>query len=96
MRTLSFKLCCYIVNILIIGKYSNKMEITNANFLCYFNSIITKGKKDNTYKFALARFLIDYSYALDETYVRNSVIDKKIYTINLSIIAKAFLKYYWH
>jgi hypothetical protein len=72
------------------------MEITDSDFLYYFNSIITKGKKDNTYNFALARFLIDYSYALDETHVRNSVADNKIETINLSIIAKAFLKYYWH
>ena len=62
----------------------------------YFNSIITKGKENSTYKFALARFLIDYSYALDEAYIGNSVADNKTEAINLSVIAKAFLKYYWH
>ena len=72
------------------------MEIDNSDFLYYFNSIITKGKKDNTYKFALARFLIDYSYSLDEAHIRHNVTDNKIETIDLSIIAKAFLKYYWH
>ncbi len=79
-----------------IENYPNQMEITDSDFLYYFNSIITKGKKDNTYKFVLARFLIDYSYALEETYVRNSVANNKTETINLSIIAKAFLRHYWH
>jgi hypothetical protein len=72
------------------------MQITDYDFLYYFNSIITKGKKDNIYKFALARFFIDYSYALDDAYVRDNVADNKTEAINLSIIAKAFLKYYWH
>ena len=72
------------------------MRVTDYDFLYYFNSIITKGKKDNTYKFALARFLIDYSYALDDSYVINNVADNKAEAINLSVIAKAFLKYYWH
>jgi 5-methylcytosine-specific restriction endonuclease McrA len=72
------------------------MEITVSDFLYYFNSIITKGKKDNTYKFALAQFLIDYSYSLDEAHIRHNVTNNKIETIDLSIISKAFLKYYWH
>ncbi|HYO06149.1 MAG TPA: HNH endonuclease domain-containing protein, partial [Phototrophicaceae bacterium] len=72
------------------------MQITESDFFHYFNSIITKGKKDNTYKFALARFLVDYSYALDEAHVIHNVADKKTVPINLSVIAKAFLKYYWH
>ena len=66
------------------------MQITDSDFLYYFNSIMAKGKKDNTYKFALARFLLDYSYALDEAYIRNSIADNKIETINLSFVAKAF------
>lgn len=72
------------------------MQITESDFLYYFNSIITKGKKGNTYKFALARFLLDYSYALDEAHIRNNIADNKLETIDLTIIAKAFLKYYWH
>ncbi len=68
------------------------MQAADQDFLYYFNSIITKGKKDNTYKFALARFLIDYSYVLDDAYVSNSVADNKTEAINLSIIAKAFFK----
>src|SRR5918997_1959142 len=72
------------------------MQITESDFLYYFNSIITKGKKGNTYKFALARFLLDYSYALDEAHIRNNIADNKLETIDLTIIAKAFLEYYWH
>ena len=66
------------------------------DFLYYFDSIITKEKEDSTYKFALSRFLIDYSYALDDTHVINNVADNKTEVINLSIIAKVFLRYYWH
>jgi hypothetical protein len=72
------------------------MQTTDSDFLYYFNSIVSKGKKDNTYEFALARFLLDYSYSLDEAYIRNSIADNKTETINLSFAAKAFLKYYWH
>ena len=70
--------------------------MTDYDFLYYFNSIITKGKENSTYKFALARFLIDYSHALDDTYVINNITDNKTEVINLSTIAKAFSKYYWH
>ena len=61
-----------------------------------FNSILTKGKKDNTYKFALARFLVDYAYALDDTYMRIKVDNGEEETIEFETIAKAFLRYYWH
>lgn len=47
--------------------------ITNSNFAYYFNSILTKGKKDNTYKFALARFLLDYSHSLDDSYINAKI-----------------------
>lgn len=67
-----------------------------ADFLYYFNSIITKGRKDNTYKFALARFLVEYSYALDTQYIESAIKANRLETVNLSTIAKAFLKYYWH
>ena len=70
--------------------------ITNDNFVYYFNSILTKGKKDNTYKFALARFLIDYSYKLDSSYIKMKIENNLEETIEFSIIAKEFLKYYWH
>lgn len=65
-------------------------------FIYYFNSILTKGKKDNTYKFALAKFLIDYSHGLDENYIDDKIKGKQTETIEFSLIAKSFLKYYWH
>ena len=40
--------------------------MSNNDLAYYFNSILTKGRKVNTYKFALARFLVDYSYILDD------------------------------
>lgn len=62
----------------------------------YFNSILTKGKKDNTYKFALARFLIDYSHSLEESYINTKINTNSTENVEFSVIAKAFLKYYWH
>ena len=62
----------------------------------YFNSILTKGKKDNTYKFALAKFLVDYSYGLDEDYIGNKIRSNQTESIGFPLIAKLFLKYYWH
>jgi hypothetical protein len=66
------------------------------NFAYYFNSILTKGKKDNTYKFALARFLLDYSYKLDDLYIKTKIENDTTEAIPFSAIAKSFLKYYWH
>ena len=66
------------------------------DYLRNFNAIITKGRKDNTYKFALARFLIDYSESLDEQSIRNKVDSNTDEVIEYSLIAKAFLRYYWH
>jgi hypothetical protein len=66
------------------------------NLAYYFNSILTKGKKDNTYKFALARFLVDYSYEMDESIFKTKIINNETQNIEFPIIAKAFLKYYWH
>jgi 5-methylcytosine-specific restriction endonuclease McrA len=68
----------------------------SADFLYYFNSIITKGRKDNTYKFALARFLVEYSYQLDDQYIENNIRSNKTEAIYFATIARAFLKYYWH
>jgi 5-methylcytosine-specific restriction endonuclease McrA len=68
----------------------------DADFLYYFNSIITKGRKDNTYKFALARFLVEYSYQLDNQYIENNIRLNKTEAIYFATIARAFLKYYWH
>jgi len=62
----------------------------------HFNSILTKGKKDNTYKFALAKFLVDYSYELDESICKYKKRNNNVETIEFSIPAKAFLKYYWN
>ena len=66
------------------------------DYLRNFNAIITKGRKDNTYKFALARFLIDYSESLDEQSIRNKVDSNTDEVIEYSLIAKAFLRNYWH
>jgi hypothetical protein len=68
----------------------------SSDLLYYFNSILTKGRKDNTYKFALARFLVEYSYQLDEHYIENNIRSNKIEAISFDVIARAFLKYYWH
>lgn len=57
---------------------------------------MTRGRKDNTYKFALARFLIDYAYALDDSYIRTKLENNESEVIEFGIIAKSFLKYYWH
>jgi hypothetical protein len=70
--------------------------VTNSIFAYYFNSILTKGKKDNTYKFALARFLLDYSHKLDDSYIKIKIENDTTETISFSNIAKSFLKYYWH
>nr|ABI21586.1 hypothetical protein [uncultured organism] len=70
--------------------------VVSDDFTYYFNPILTKGKKDNTYKFALARFLIDYSYNLGEEYVNTMITRGEAETIQYQIIAKSFLKYYWH
>lgn len=67
-----------------------------ADFLYHFNSIITKGRKDNTYKFALARFLIEYSYQLDDQYIESNILSNKTEAISFDAIARVFLKYYWH
>jgi len=72
------------------------IQLTNSDFVYHFNSILTKGKKDNTYKFALARFLLDYSYGLDDKYIENKINDNSYEEIEFSKIAKSFLKYYWH
>ena len=75
---------------------NSKIGVVNSDFTYYFNSILAKGKKDNTYKFALARFLIDYSYNLGEEYVKTLIAKGEAETIQYQIIAKSFLKYYWH
>jgi HNH endonuclease len=62
----------------------------------FFNSILTKGKKDNTYKFALARFLVDYTYNLDDAYFNKKMENNTNEIIQFATISKAFLKYYWH
>jgi hypothetical protein len=67
--------------------------LSNIDIAHYFNSIITKGRKDNTYKFALARFLVEYSYGQD---IENKIRNNEMIVIKYSIIAKSFLKYYWH
>lgn len=72
------------------------MISNNSEYLYYFNSIVTKGKKDNTYKFALARFLVEFSYGLDEQYIENAIKKNRLETIRLSTISRSFLKYYWH
>jgi hypothetical protein len=69
---------------------------SDKDFLYYFNSILTKGKKDNTYKCALARFLTEYSYALDLGYIENKIQNNSCERIEFSMIAKHFLIYYWH
>ena len=69
---------------------------TYSNFAYYFNSILVKGKKDNTYKFALARFLLDYSHKLDDSYIKIKIENDRTESIPFSDIAKSFLKYYWH
>ena len=66
------------------------------DFAYYFNSILTKGRKDNTYKFALARFLIDYSYMLDNLYIECKLKEAVYEKIEFPKIARSFLKYYWH
>lgn len=70
--------------------------MVSQDLVYYFNSILTKGKKDNTYKFAPARFLIDYARKLDDSYIRTKIEKDEKTTILTSIIAKDFLKYYWH
>jgi hypothetical protein len=57
------------------------------DFAYYFNSILTKGRKDNTYKFALARFLIDYSYTLDNMYIECKLKEAVYEKIEFSKIA---------
>jgi hypothetical protein len=52
--------------------------------------------KDNTYKFALARFLVDYAYHLDDTYVKTNLEYDTNEIIEFTTIAKFFLEYYWH
>jgi HNH endonuclease len=70
--------------------------LPSDHFSYNFNSILTKGRKDNTYKFALARFLVDYAYRLDETYIKTKLEDDANEIIEFPIIAKFFLEYYWH
>ena len=70
--------------------------MVNSDFAYCFNSILAKGKKDNTYKLAFARFLIDYSYSLGEEYVNTMITRGEAETIHYQVIAKSFLKYYWH
>jgi len=70
--------------------------LSSNEFLYYFNSILTKGKKDNTYKFALARFLIEYAYGLDDSYIKTLIEKNEKVVVPYSIISKEFLKYYWH
>ena len=70
--------------------------MSNIDLAYYFNSILTKGRKDNTYKFALARFLIDYSYEQNESELENKINNNEATIIKYSVIAKSFLKYYWH
>jgi hypothetical protein len=70
--------------------------LVSQDLVYYFNSILTKGKKDNTYKFALARFLVEYAHGLDNAYIQAKLEGSASETIEFSIIAKAFLEYYWH
>ena len=71
-------------------------QLRRNNFAYYFNSILTKGKKDNTYKFALAKFLVDYAYSLDDTHIKDKFENNTPEIIEYRIIAKSFLKNYWH
>jgi hypothetical protein len=70
--------------------------LSNVDLAYYFNSILTKGRKDNTYKFALARFLIEYSYKQNESNIEAKANDNEMTSIKYSVIARSFLKYYWH
>jgi hypothetical protein len=79
------------------GLLSEKSELNSTDDLLHiFHAIISKGKKDNTYKFALARFLLEYSYSLENSILSYSIEKDIPVTIDLSEIAKAFLKYYWY
>jgi hypothetical protein len=70
--------------------------LSTNNLAYYLNAILTKGRKDNTYKFALTRFLIDHSYTLDDEYIQQKLKVAAYWKVEFSIIAKSFLKYYWH
>jgi hypothetical protein len=69
-------------------------QFTNEDFVNDFIYIIKKGRKDNTYKFALAKFLIDYANKVED--LQSKLDNKTNYIIEYSIIAKEFLRYYWH
>lgn len=70
--------------------------MSDAEMSYYFNSILTKGRKDNSYKFALARFLIEHANSLDSSYINELTEKNQKQIVPYSIIAKEFLKYYWH
>jgi len=69
-------------------------QFTNEDFVNDFIYIIKKGRKDNTYKFALAKFLIDYANKVED--LQSKLDNNTNYIIEYSIIAKEFLRYYWH
>ncbi len=62
----------------------------------FFHEILTRGSKSNTYKFALARFLLDYSRKLDPEYIGRKLELREQERIPYTVIAKYFLRYYWH
>jgi hypothetical protein len=68
--------------------------MSNVDLAYYFSSILTKGRKDNTYKFALARFLVEYKQ--NESDIEAKINNNEMTSIKYSLIAKSFLKYYWH
>jgi hypothetical protein len=43
-----------------------------------------------------SRFLIDYSYLLEESYMLTKINTNSTENVEFTYIDKAFLKYYWH
>ena len=67
----------------------------NQNLLTEFFNIITRGKKSNTYKFALARSILEFVKE-NETRIQKNIDDGKDTSIDYSVFADDFLRYYWY
>lgn len=74
-------------------KFLSLME--NQEFLKEFFNIIMLGKKSNTYKFALARSILEF-VKKNETQIQVNIDDDRYTTIDYSMLADNFLRYYWY